>query len=519
LRAAAAFNVDCRVLTVAMLAAASAATVTGSVTVAFTATPTADSGHGNFPVAIFATRISHAGDAAALATALDLYRTRAPVALVLELHDQDDHPEVLALLVPRASIITARQAQVTRLLVATEHADITIVPELAERLLSMGAQAVHVDCAEESFDETCAEGMTLDWIATPQASGWLSSVRMGRLLPQAGSVLATSAAAALSRGYGQADALVLASMTRQQVLRRASRAPSDSIGAPDAGFALDPDLLPMLSPGRLPRFARRNWLQRTASVGRAAMHAKPGLYAVVDSHERLAQVLDAGLRTIQLRIKAPAHAGLRAHATWQAFLYRSVQRSVALCRERGADLYINDHWSVAQSVGAFGVHMGQEDLIALDDVQHAQLMASGMALGISTHSLWELCRARAFAPHYVACGPVWPTTTKDMPWRAQGLPHLAWWCAMAQTHVVAIGGIVAATQVTEAARTGADHVCILRALGDDPSATVPALELAWHRGHDDPVRIAPSAYPPASLPSEYGLTDTQASWHAACGER
>ena len=79
--------------------------------------------------------------------------------------------------------------------------------------------------------------------------------------------------------------------------------------------------------------------------------------------------------------------------------------------------------------------------------------ASGMALGISSHSLWELSRARALSPRYIACGPVWPTLTKDMPWVPQGLDNLAWWCRAAGAPVTAIGGILGPGEVEAAART------------------------------------------------------------------
>ena len=46
--------------------------------------------------------------------------------------------------------------------------------------------------------------------------------------------------------------------------------------------------------------------------------------------------------------------------------------------------------------------------------------------------------ARTLSPRYIACGPVWPTLTKAMPWIAQGLDNLAWWCRMAGVPVVAI---------------------------------------------------------------------------------
>jgi thiamine monophosphate synthase len=86
------------------------------------------------------------------------------------------------------------------------------------------------------------------------------------------------------------------------------------------------------------------------------------------------------------------------------------------------------------------------------------------------------------APRYIACGPVWPTITKAMPWRPQGLDNLTWWCRMAGTPVVAIGGVLDAQHVSEAARCGADGVCIVRGLGESPARVVPALQAALAAG-------------------------------------
>ena len=48
------------------------------------------------------------------------------------------------------------------------------------------------------------------------------------------------------------------------------------------------------------------------------------------------------------------------------------------------------------------MHLGQEDLLALGDAGRAALRDAGLALGVSTHSLWELARAGALAPRYLA---------------------------------------------------------------------------------------------------------------------
>ena len=159
-----------------------------------------------------------------------------------------------------------------------------------------------------------------------------------------------------------------------------------------------------------------------------------------------------------------------------------MQRSLTASHAAGAELFINDHWQAAAQAGASGVHLGQEDLLALGNAGRAALQATGMALGISSHSLWELCRARTLNPRYIACGPVWPTLTKDMPWRPQGLDNLSWWCRMAGYPVVAIGGILGVEQVVDAASTGVDGICIVRGLGNHPGSVVSALQAAMLEG-------------------------------------
>lgn len=282
------------------------------------------------------------------------------------------------------------------------------------------------------------------WLDTEHARGWLTpaSDAWPAGTPE---LFSRHLEAAIARGFVAADAAVLAMMA-----------------------TCHPDALPLLSWGeQLP-------LPITPFVPERPLD----LYAIVDSAERVRQVLAAGVKTLQLRIKTPEQPDPR----WLGQLRGEVRHSVAACADAGAELFINDHWQIAAEEGAHGVHLGQEDLLALGDTGRAALQATGMALGISSHSLWELCRARTLAPRYIACGPVWPTLTKAMPWLPQGLDNLSWWCRMAGAPVVAIGGILEADKVFEAARCGADGVCIVRGLGERPEKVVPALQAALEAG-------------------------------------
>ena len=55
---------------------------------------------------------------------------------------------------------------------------------------------------------------------------------------------------------------------------------------------------------------------------------------------------------------------------------------------------------------------------------------------------------------------------------------------MSQVPVVAIGGILEAEQVRAAAQCGVDGVCVVRALGEVPAATVPGLQRALREGRE-----------------------------------
>ena len=308
-------------------------------------------------------------------------------------------------------------------------------PGLSAALRAQGVAAVLVSAPAATADAP------RHWLDTVHARGWVTPAAGGDIedgqLPAAWQTH-------LAQGHVPADAALLAWPT-----------------------------LPQLSWGDQTGFA----ITAPAAV-RSANDLPLGLYAIVDTTAALRNVLAAGLRTVQLRVKRPTDAD----AAWTAALRREVRDSLAAAADHGAQLFINDHWRLAAELGARAVHLGQEDLLALDERGHAEFRATGLGLGVSSHAVWELCRARSLAPLYVACGPVWPTTTKDMPWRPQGLDNLAWWCRVADAPVVAIGGILTPEQVRLTAAAGAAGVCVLRGLGRDPQLTVAALQQAFEQG-------------------------------------
>lgn len=157
-----------------------------------------------------------------------------------------------------------------------------------------------------------------------------------------------------------------------------------------------------------------------------------GFYPVVPSAAWVQRLLDWGVRTIQLRIKADGNT--------PAEIEREVRAAVDAGRKvPGAQVFINDHWQLALAAGAYGVHLGQEDL---DIADIGALRQAGLRLGLSTHTPAELARAKTVQPSYLAIGPIYPTTLKVMPYEPVGLERLKLWAPQAAPYpVVAIGGI------------------------------------------------------------------------------
>jgi len=201
------------------------------------------------------------------------------------------------------------------------------------------------------------------------------------------------------------------------------------------------------------------------------------LYGVLPDARWVGRMARAGVPTLQLRFKSSDRAAIA----------REVRAAVAAVAGTGALLFINDHWREAVDAGAYGVHLGQEDLDALPDAALQALRRSGLRLGVSTHGYAEMLRAHAVQPSYIALGAVFPTTLKAMPTAPQGLARLAAYVRlMRQYPLVAIGGITSA-QVASVCATGVGAVAVVRALTDAPDPEAAARHLLQRiRAHQTP---------------------------------
>ena len=190
-----------------------------------------------------------------------------------------------------------------------------------------------------------------------------------------------------------------------------------------------------------------------------------GLYAVLPDAAWVRRMARAGVPTVQLRFKSDDASAIQLE----------VQAAVDAVRGTGARLYINDHWQAAIAAGAYGVHLGQEDM---DVADLAAIRAAGLRLGLSSHGYAEMLRADRVSPSYIAMGAVFPTTLKRMATAPQGAGRLHAYARLMRDYpLVAIGGIDA-SKLPEVLASGVGSVAVVRAItgADNPEAAAAQLQ-------------------------------------------
>ena len=245
-----------------------------------------------------------------------------------------------------------------------------------------------------------------------------------------GCTYASAITAAAAQHYPLEDAVVIAKACMQQALENSytllSEDTQHTTQTVEFGTT-QPQAWPE-SAAYMPRLSgKNNDTQAFPPINREDFR----FYAVVDSSKWVERLLYAGVKTLQLRIKDSANNDQ---------LEREISHAIKLAKAFNAQLFINDHWLLAIKYGAYGVHLGQEDIV---DANITAIHNAGLRLGISTHGYKEILTAAAIKPSYIALGHIFPTETKDMPSCPQGIHRLRqyhiWASSIAPT--VAIGGI------------------------------------------------------------------------------
>lgn len=250
-----------------------------------------------------------------------------------------------------------------------------------------------------------------------------------------GCTLSSAVAALLAKGYPLKDACMVANAYVRRGLRLGG---GDHIGAgagPVGHYGWPTELrdFPRVLLKASEEAKLYGLFDADAARNFAAEFARPdsdrlGLYPVVDSVDWLEALAQTGVRTLQLRIKNP-----------DGDVIQQIKQAVAIGRKYDLRLFINDYWQWAIEFGAYGVHLGQEDLQAAD---LNAIQRAGLKLGISTHGFYELLYAYQYRPSYLAIGAIYATTTKDMSGQLQGPEKLSRMAALLPDYpLVAIGGI------------------------------------------------------------------------------
>ncbi|MGI4983869.1 MAG: thiamine phosphate synthase [Janthinobacterium lividum] len=286
-------------------------------------------------------------------------------------------------------------------------------------------------------------------------------------------------------GFALLDALCLALAWRSPDAASGPAEPVDAAAAAAAAAAADPaglaatpdaaDVCAMaaLSPCWPSRLADFPVLPDLPAHSHHFPRCPPalGLYPVVPDAGWVERLIALGVRTIQLRVKTADPDVRRAQ----------VIRAVSAARRAPDEvrLFINDHWRLAIDAGAYGVHLGQEDMATAD---LDAIAAAGLRLGLSTHGYYEILHAWHFRPSYIACGAVFPTTTKVVKTAPQGVLRTAAYQRLLgdAVPVVAIGGIDLASMPVVLG-TGVRSAAVVSAVthSRDLVATVDALRAAF----------------------------------------
>lgn len=294
-----------------------------------------------------------------------------------------------------------------------------------------------------------------DMLVSNSGTFWLSQQKQNTIHSHGtGCVLSSAIAAFVAQGKAVCDAVVLANAYINKGIRLATTFDEQQHkrgAVSQTGWPSDLGDFPQVS-------------LAPEAVNREAFPVcdtqRLGLYPVVDSVDWLRKLLAIGVKTIQLRVKNIPDAELA----------KMIEQAVTLGKRYDARLFINDYWQLAIKYNAYGVHLGQEDMV---DADVDAMRAAGLHLGLSTHSECEFAYAATFKPSYLAIGAIFPTDTKEVV--EVGLENLYHWSDMLHGHypLVAIGGIHM-NNIHSVLQSGVGSIAVVSAItkaGDYTAAT------------------------------------------------
>lgn len=160
--------------------------------------------------------------------------------------------------------------------------------------------------------------------------------------------------------------------------------------------------------------------------------------------------LKGGLRAVQLREK---DLGTRDLLN-MAYMMRD------LTKQYNARLFINDRVDIALSVGADGVHLGQNSMPARPV---RKISGNKLLIGVSTHGIDEAIEAEKDGADFITVGPIYQTPSKLKYGNPIGIDTLRKVKSKVSIPVLAIGGIKV-DKVKEVTEVGADGIALISAI-------------------------------------------------------
>ena len=112
------------------------------------------------------------------------------------------------------------------------------------------------------------------------------------------------------------------------------------------------------------------------------------------------QALAAGCKWIQLRIK---------NQPKEVILEQAIAAN-KMCLAYGAKLIVDDHPEIALKSGAYGVHLGLQDMHI---AEARRLVGDKMIIGGTANTFAHILQRAAEGVDYIGCGPYRFTTTKE----------------------------------------------------------------------------------------------------------
>jgi thiamine-phosphate pyrophosphorylase len=148
----------------------------------------------------------------------------------------------------------------------------------------------------------------------------------------------------------------------------------------------------------------------------------------INSIDAATRILEAGTKILQFR-----HKGFLSRQ-----IFSDMEQIAALCLQADTWFVMNDRADLARLVGAFALHLGQDDLLP---AEARRIVGTEMCIGFSTHNQEQLKAAASEPADYLAFGPIFATASKMNPDPVVGIDGLRRLRPLTNRPLVAIGGI------------------------------------------------------------------------------